>query len=53
MIDDPSKMVDGGDPQLDAAIELMLSDIQNHPYVAPKRPAYPDRSGMGILDADK
>ncbi|HEV8112898.1 MAG TPA: PDZ domain-containing protein [Planctomycetota bacterium] len=53
VIDDPSKMVDGGDPQLDAAIELMLSEIQSHPYVAPKRPAYPDRSGMGVLDADK
>jgi len=53
VIDDPSKMVDGGDPQLDAAIELMLKEIKEDPYRAPKRPAYPDRSGMGIKEADK
>jgi tricorn protease len=53
VIDDPSKMVDGGDPQLDAAIELMLAEIQKNPYVPPKRPAYPDKSGMGMVDADK
>jgi tricorn protease len=53
VIDDPSKMVDGGDPQLDRAIEEMLSEIQAHPYTPPKRPAYPDRSGMGIEAKDK
>jgi tricorn protease len=53
VIDDPSKMVDGGDPQLDRAIEEMLSEIKAHPYTPPKRPAYPDRSGMGIEAKDK
>jgi tricorn protease len=53
VIDDPSKMVDGGDPQLDAAIELMLREIKENPYVAPKRPPYPDRRGMGIREEDK
>ena len=53
VIDDPSKMVDGGDPQLDAAIDLMLAEIEKHPYTAPKRPAYPDKSGMGMVEADK
>jgi tricorn protease len=58
VIDDPSKMVEGPDhqvkdPQLDAAIDLMLSEIQKHPYAPPKRPAYPDRSGMGVNEADK
>jgi tricorn protease len=53
VIDDPSKMVDGGDPQLDAAIDLMLAEIEKHPYAPPKRPAYPDKSGMGMVEADK
>ncbi|MBI3845364.1 MAG: PD40 domain-containing protein [Planctomycetes bacterium] len=53
VVDDPSKMQDGGDPQLDAAIALMLQEIKDHPYVAPPRPAYPNRAGMGIPEADK
>jgi hypothetical protein len=31
----------------------MLSELKSHPYVAPKRPAYPDRSGMGLDPKDK
>ncbi len=53
VVDDPALMVDGGDPQLDAAIEHLLSEIKRHPYVKPKRPAYPNRSGMGIAEDDK
>ncbi|MCA9291490.1 MAG: PDZ domain-containing protein [Phycisphaerales bacterium] len=53
VIDDPAKMVDGGDPQLEAAVNLMLDEIRKHPYTRPKRPADPDRSGMGVLDKDK
>ncbi|UCH83462.1 MAG: PD40 domain-containing protein [Candidatus Latescibacterota bacterium] len=53
VIDDPSKMVGGKDPQLDAAIGLMLEEIKRNPYTKPKRPAYPDRSGMGIREEDK
>jgi tricorn protease len=52
VVDDPALMVDGGDPQLDAAIQLMLKEIENYPE-PPKRPAYPDRRGMGIREADK
>jgi tricorn protease len=48
VVDDPSKMVGGKDVQLDAAIDDLLGELQSHPFVAPKRPAYPDRSGMGI-----
>ena len=51
VIDDPAKMVDGGDPQLETAIEQMLKEIKSNPYKAPKRPAYPDRSKFG-LDVD-
>ena len=53
VIDDPSKMVDGGDPQLDAAIEHMLSELKRNPYKKPERPEYPDRSGLGIKEEDK
>ena len=53
IIDDPALMVDGGDPQLDAAIKHMLDEIEKNPYVPAKRPPYPDRSGMGILEEQK
>jgi tricorn protease len=53
VIDDPALMVEGGDPQLDAAIGLMLEEIARNPYIPPERPADPDRSGMGIKEEDK
>ena len=53
VIADPAKMVDGGDPQLDAAIELMLQEIKARPYLPATRPPDPDRSGMGVTEADK
>ena len=53
VIDDPALMVKGGDPQLDAAVDLMLKEIELHPYRPPKPPAPPDRSGMGIREEDK
>jgi len=58
VVDDPSKMCAGPDgawkdPQLDAAIDWALSELEKHPYQPPPRPAYPDRHGMGIADADK
>ncbi len=53
VIDDPAKMGDGGDPQLDAAIEHLMGELMRNPYVPAKRPAYPDRRGMGIREADK
>lgn len=53
VVDDPAFMVNGGDPQLDAAIAEVLAEIKDHPYVPPKRPPYPDKSGMGIAEKDK
>lgn len=53
VIDDPAKMVDGGDPQLDAAIAHMLSELEKNPPKRPARPAYPNRKGMGIKPEDK
>jgi tricorn protease len=52
VIDDPAKMVGyhqrAADPQLDAAIQLMLKELEERPYTPPSRPAGPDRKGMGI-----
>ena len=53
VIDDPAKMVDGGDPQLDAAIDLMLKEIESSAFQKPERPKYPDRSKFGLDPKDK
>jgi C-terminal processing protease CtpA/Prc/WD40 repeat protein len=53
VIADPSLMVDGGDPQLDKAIEVMLAELEKNPFVPTKRPEWPDRSGIGIEESDK
>jgi tricorn protease len=53
VIDDPAKMLDGDDPQLDAAIEHMLAELKSNGYKAPPRPKYPDRSKFGLESADK
>ncbi len=53
VVDDPALMTKGGDPQLDAAIAYILCELTDHPFAPPPRPAYPDRSGMGIQDRDK
>jgi len=53
VIDDPALMVDGGDPQLDAAITHLTEELRKNPPTTPKRPAYPNRSGMGIKPEDK
>lgn len=53
VIDDPAKMVGGGDPQLDAAIEYLLGELKRNPPLKVKRPPFPDRSGMGIRESDK
>jgi len=53
VIDDPAKMMDGGDPQLETAIAHMLDELAKHPYSAPKRPEPPDRRGMGIEVKDQ
>lgn len=52
VVDDPAKMVDGGDPQLDRAIEEMLNAIDREGYKRPARPAYPDRSKMTVPESD-
>lgn len=53
VIDNPALMIDGGDPQLEAAIAHMLDELERNPPTRPTPPIAPDRSGMGVLDKDK
>jgi tricorn protease len=53
VIDDPALMSNGGDPQLDRGIALMLEEIETNGYQPPKRPASPNRSGFGIDPKDR
>ncbi len=45
VVDDPAKMVEGGDPQLERGLEEVLRLLKEKPPAAPARPAYTDRSG--------
>ena len=45
VIDDPAKMVNGGDPQLERAIQEILRLLRENPPVVPKRPTPPQRAG--------
>ncbi len=45
VVDDPAKMADGGDPQLDRAIKEIDRLLVATPPVRPKRPPYENRSG--------
>lgn len=53
VIDDPALMTNGGDPQLDRGIALMLEEIETKGYKPPKRPESPNRSGFGIDPKDR
>lgn len=53
VIDDPARMVGGVDVQLEAAIDHMLVEIERNGFRPPRRPPYPDRSGMGIRPEDR
>jgi tricorn protease-like protein/C-terminal processing protease CtpA/Prc len=53
VLDDPGLMKDGGDPQLDKAIEHLLEELKTKTFVPVPKPKYPDRSGMGIRPEDK
>jgi tricorn protease len=53
ILDDPARMVNGGDPQLDAAIKHLQDELKRRPYAPAKRPAYPNRSGFGIAPTDR
>src|SRR5207244_12179143 len=43
VLEDPARMANGEDPQLDAALDLMLAELKQHPSVSPRRPPSPHR----------
>ncbi len=43
VVDDPALMLDGGDPQLDRAVQEALALLEKNPPPQPKRPPYPKR----------
>jgi tricorn protease len=43
VIDDPSKLARGTDPQMDKAIELLLEELKNNPPVDMKHPPFEKR----------
>jgi tricorn protease len=45
VVDDPSLMQNGGDPQLERAIEEVTKRLAENPPKRPAKPAYPNRSG--------
>ena len=53
VIDDPTALAKGRDPQIDAAVEHLLAEIERNGYARPTRPTPPNRAGMGITDDDK
>ncbi|HSM14922.1 MAG TPA: PDZ domain-containing protein, partial [Thermoanaerobaculia bacterium] len=53
VVDDPAAMAGGTDVQLEAAIDYLLDELERAPFVRPERPAYPDRSRMGVRPEDQ
>jgi tricorn protease-like protein/C-terminal processing protease CtpA/Prc len=53
VVDDPTALASGQDPQIDAAVEYLLEAIEREGYQRPQRPAEPDRSGFGIDPGDR
>ena len=53
VIDDPAKMKDGRDPQLEKAVEVLLKELETNAYKAVPKPKGPNRSGMGLPVTDR
>ncbi|QDU85469.1 hypothetical protein Pla163_26000 [Planctomycetes bacterium Pla163] len=53
VMDDPSALARGEDPQLEAAVAHLLSELERAPFVPPARPKGPDRAGSGVADEDR
>ena len=53
VIDDPALMVDGGDPQLDAAIQHLQAELESWKFDRSNRPKSPDRSAAGVRPEDR
>jgi tricorn protease len=45
VVDDPGRMANGGDPQLERAVAELLKALKKNPPPKAKKPAYPNRAG--------
>ena len=45
VVDDPTALAKGTDPQLERAIQEVMKSLQEHPPVTPAKPAYPKKGG--------
>jgi len=52
VIDDPAEMLDGRDPQLEAAVSHMLEELEGWEFPVPVRPPSPVRTGAGVSPQD-
>lgn len=52
VIDDPTALAQGGDPQLEAGVAHLLQELETFEFPKKQRPAGPDRSGAGIPASD-
>jgi len=48
VIDDPTLLAKGIDPQLERAIQEVLEELKTHAWHDTPKPKYPDRSGAGV-----
>jgi tricorn protease len=53
VVDHPTALANGEDPQLEAGIKHLLEQLKANRHTPPKRPASPDRKGMGIKPEDR
>ena len=53
VVDDPAAMQKGGDPQLEAAVTHLMTELESWRRPEPMRPGGPDRSRTGLPTADR
>ena len=53
VMDDPTELARGADPQLEAGVAHLLEQLEQTPTAGVARPAGPERSGSGIPDDER
>jgi tricorn protease-like protein/C-terminal processing protease CtpA/Prc len=53
VLDDPALMKDGGDPQLEKAVQVLLKELESGAWKPVPQPKGPDRRGMGLPKSDR
>jgi tricorn protease len=53
VLDDPSLMAHGEDPQLVAGVQHLLRELESFTFERAQRPPSPDRRGSGVTPADR